>query len=338
MANHTIHFGLVGKRQRQLARFWLAAQSVALLTLVAVIATLFVRPDTGLFIVWRLIIPFAPLLFLVAPGVWRNVCPVAVLNLLPEKLRLSQNRRIPRWMRDFGYPVSLALFFLLVPLRKLLFNHSGEALGVLVVVLGVLAVIMGVLFQRRSGLCNTFCPILPVEQIYRQTPFVTVKSSSCTTCNGCTSNCYDQMPQTAYLKGLRSRNRRNQFLQQLFVGMLPGFIVAYYLLPDGSGVSAEIAPILTLYAGLTLGSLITAGSFFLLKRFSGLHVARLTTYFGAAAFVAYYWFNAFSIALLFAVPAVPLAWVIRGALLVLTTIWIVRTQRNIPLVFRNLAR
>ena len=38
---------------------------------------LVVSPDDGLFVLWKLIIPVLPLLWLVAPGLWRNVCPLS---------------------------------------------------------------------------------------------------------------------------------------------------------------------------------------------------------------------------------------------------------------------
>ena len=36
---------------------------------------------------WKVIIPTLPLLFLVAPGLWRNLCPLAASNQTPRALK-----------------------------------------------------------------------------------------------------------------------------------------------------------------------------------------------------------------------------------------------------------
>ena len=59
-----------------------AAWSAALV----VAALLIAAPDTGLFVLWKVIIPALPLLFLVAPGLWRNLCPLAASNQTPRAL------------------------------------------------------------------------------------------------------------------------------------------------------------------------------------------------------------------------------------------------------------
>ena len=46
----------------------------------AVVAILWLTPDLGLQLFWGLIIPVVPALLIVAPGLWRQVCPMAFLN------------------------------------------------------------------------------------------------------------------------------------------------------------------------------------------------------------------------------------------------------------------
>ena len=39
---------------------------------------------------WKVVIPLLPLLFLVAPGLWRNICPLAASNQTPRALGITQ--------------------------------------------------------------------------------------------------------------------------------------------------------------------------------------------------------------------------------------------------------
>jgi hypothetical protein len=49
-----------------------------------VAALLIAVPDTGLFVMWKVVIPLLPVLFLVAPGIWRNLCRLAASNQAPR--------------------------------------------------------------------------------------------------------------------------------------------------------------------------------------------------------------------------------------------------------------
>ena len=80
----------------------------------------------------------------------------------------------------------------------MLFNESGTALGRCcswaTLAVGLAA---GSVFKGKSGWCSTFCPLLPVQRIYGQTPFTVVRNSHCEPCVGCTTNCYDFNPRVA---------------------------------------------------------------------------------------------------------------------------------------------
>ena len=58
-------------------RVWRAVRVGSVLTYVAVVVTLFVRPAAGLFAFFHVIVPLWPALFFIAPGVWRNICPLS---------------------------------------------------------------------------------------------------------------------------------------------------------------------------------------------------------------------------------------------------------------------
>jgi hypothetical protein len=94
------------------------------------------------------------------------------------------------------------LFLILVSSRKTLFNQNGLALGILIVVALGAAFTMGSFFRGKSGWCSSICPLLPVQRIYGQTPFVAFSHAHCQPCLGCTKNCYDLSPSNAYLADL----------------------------------------------------------------------------------------------------------------------------------------
>src|SRR3954465_8791523 len=94
-------------------------------------AGLIVSPAGGLFIFWRLVVPVLPLLFFLAPGVWRNVCPLAAANQAPRLFKFTRSWTPPRLLRERGYLVAITCFLAIVPTRKVLFNANGRALALL---------------------------------------------------------------------------------------------------------------------------------------------------------------------------------------------------------------
>ena len=65
-------------------RVWMALRACSFAALLALIVTLWVRPETGLLVFFGVVAPLLPVVFLVAPGLWRNVCPLAASNQLPR--------------------------------------------------------------------------------------------------------------------------------------------------------------------------------------------------------------------------------------------------------------
>lgn len=49
-------------------------------------------PSLGILLFWNVLIPVAPFIFVVAVGIWRNICPLATTNLLPRHLGLSKRK------------------------------------------------------------------------------------------------------------------------------------------------------------------------------------------------------------------------------------------------------
>ncbi len=294
-------------------------------------AALFIQPQAGLYLFWGLLIPVLPFVFFSAPGLWRNVCPLAATNQIPRLAGFTLDLTLPNWLKKYDYAIALSLFFLLVSSRKVLFNHNGPALAWLVAgVLGA-AFFGGVLFKGKSGWCSSLCPLLPVQRLYGQTPFVAIPNSHCRPCVGCAKNCYDFNPAVAYLADQYDDDRYYRNARKFFAGALPGLILAYYLVPDPPAVAVA-----ALYLFFALFICVSAGLFFLLDSFVKVTANKLTALYGAAALNLYYWFNlpllAERLGELAGVAApVGLIWPARLALLLLTIIWVARTYAKEPL-------
>ena len=61
------------------------------------------RAEDGLRIVWGIGIPLLPILFFVAPGLWRNICPLAASNQAPRVLGITRALEAPALLKRYGY-------------------------------------------------------------------------------------------------------------------------------------------------------------------------------------------------------------------------------------------
>jgi len=205
-----------------------------------------------------------------------------------------------------------------------LFNTNGPALALFIVVVALLSFVMGIYYKGKSGFCNSICPVLPVERIYGQTPFLMLRNSHCARCGGCTKNCIDKNPNGAYLADLYDDNNSFKAPRKFFVGMFPGFIIAYYTLPDPPTISA-----ISLYLQFALFCAISAGIFFLVEFIIKTTTNKLTGFFSAAALNLYYWYNSVLMAELFSTP--PLLWFVwsvRALVFIITIAWLIRTYKK----------
>ena len=69
-------------------RVWHVVRVVSVCAYIALCVALFVRPAGGLFWFFKVVVPLLPITFFVAPGLWRNVCPLAASNQAPARARL----------------------------------------------------------------------------------------------------------------------------------------------------------------------------------------------------------------------------------------------------------
>lgn len=228
---------------RPTPRVWRVAQVLGVLGLLAVLLGLFTHPDrtTGLF--WRGIVPLVPLLLLVHPTIWRNVCPLATLSI-PADADWSEPAGAGTGDSEVESPLPFwrpALFLLaLIAIRPLGLDASGPASATLLMGLGTVAV-LGRSRRRKSGFCNRHCPVLAVERLYGQSPLVEVENARCDGCSQCTARgCLDLSPEAASAQILGPSRRDGGWLRTplgAFAAVFPGVILAFNILPPNPGVT-----------------------------------------------------------------------------------------------------
>ena len=315
-------------RLRRPASAWPVLRLASVTAAIALGVVLVVQPATGLFVFWSLLVPLLPLVFLIAPGLWRSLCPMAAANQLPRFAGLMQERTLPRWLERHGYAIAALLFLGLVASRKLGLEQSGAAVAALIVGALVLAFAGGLFFHGKSAFCGGVCPLRPTQGLLGQTPTLKV-ASQCQPCVGCTPNCSDLKPEGAFLRDLVDSEPIRGAQRRLFAGAMPGFVVAFYTLPAGGEVSA--GTVLTQLGAFSLASL---GAFFALDQLLGRREpARVTAIFAAVTFGLFYWFNlpvvAGAVMRVFGAPLPDWAlWQGRSMLVLLAAGWLVATLRK----------
>ncbi len=303
---------------------WHVIRVASVLAYIALVVGLFIRPAGALFAFFKVVVPLLPILFFVAPGLWRNLCPLAAANQAPRVFDFTRAFTPPAWLRRYGFVVAIVLFFGITSARIALFNVSGQATGVLLAVTIVNAFVAGLFFKGKSGWCSSMCPLLPLQRVYGQTPFLTVPNSHCQPCVGCTKNCYDFKPQVAYQADMRDPDKGWVSPRKLFAAALPGFVLGFFTL-----VSHPHLTTLQAYERLALYFLASVAAFYILDALFSFASGMLTALFPAVALNLFYWYAAVILADSFhTVTGVAIPWVrwpIRAIVLVLTMIFITRT-------------
>jgi NADPH-dependent 2,4-dienoyl-CoA reductase/sulfur reductase-like enzyme len=275
---------------------------------------------------WKLVVPLLPLLFLVAPGVWRNICPLAASNQTPRVLGLTRGLTTPTWLKEYGYVVAISLFVLFVVLRKLGLDDSGPASAFLL--LGALTggFLGGMYLKGQSGWCSSICPLLPVQRIYGQTPFALVGNSHCQPCVGCTTNCYDFNPKAAYLADLHAEDPCWSGYRRFFVAAFPGLVLAFFEMPE----APDAIGVPEMLGRVALYMAVSVASFQLLSSFVKVSAHKLTTLYGALGFNLFYWYG--GPALVESLTGEPspdaVTWALHAAVFALTAAWVLRTYQK----------
>ncbi len=268
-------------------RTWRLARIAVLVLTLTTVGFMLVDRARGLMAFWQLLVPSLPMLFAVAPGLWRQICPMAFLNQLPVENGWSRNATVPPALLDHAYLIAVVAFAGAIVLRRPLFIDSAVATSGLILLGLATAFAGGLVFKGRSGWCGTFCPLAPLQKIYGHAPPVVVPNGYCPTCVGCQRNCYDFNPTAALHADVTELPARLAEHRAFFSALLPGLVLAAWLAdPYGQhGMARYLAEC----ASYLLASL---GLFYAAKNFLPLSAYRLTALFGMAGFILFYWFEA----------------------------------------------
>lgn len=267
---------------------WYAARVLVMAVTIGLALLLIMQPELGLTLFWGLAIPVVPALLVIAPGLWRQVCPMATMNQLPRLAGFSRALELPAALKAAAFGIAVALFVTAVALRVPLLNHSGAIVGTGLFVVLALAFAGGVVFKGRSGWCGTFCPLAPIQRTYGQAPLVVVKNGYCNPCVGCQKSCYDFNPRAAVFSDVYDDDPRHAAQRRLFMALLPGLILGYFL----QGPSPAWGE--PWHALILLGSCCaSAGLYMIVVAFVPATPAnpyRVALAFGVLALGAFYWF------------------------------------------------
>jgi len=317
---------------------WRWAQAASVFAAVGVVALLFLQPRMGLFVTWSVLIPLVPALLLIAPQVWRNLCPIAVVHQLPAMAGFAGRRELSARAQRIAPAVAAGLLLAIVPLRLVLFNHHGPALALFVLTVLAVALLSGLVVTGKAGWCATYCPVLPVERLYGQSPPLSIAHAHCGECTSCLHACYDINPRRSLAellasdrppRGAQPATGLHRSASGLFSAAFPGFVLGYFTVPPAFTV-------IETYGWIVGAATASLGLLLLFQRTISLPDRVMSRMAAAAAVCLYYWYCVPAVALaahqtldVGPAPAVVVA-VARSAALALVAIWLLQAIYTRP--------
>jgi len=268
---------------------WRIAQTAVWFVGTFILIALIFFPSLGILLFWNVLIPIAPLLFVLLPGVWRNVCPLASTNLLPRHFNLSKRKRISVAQSGVLNLIAVIALYLIVPLRHAVFNSNGMATALLITVMAAIGVTAGLFYEWKSAWCSGLCPIHPVEKLYGSNVLSTIPNAHCGECRNCVIPCPDSTP------NMKVTSNDKTFIHQLVgflvAGGLPGFIWGWFHVPDEHNI-VSLATFIGVYRLPLTGMAITLFAYAVALRIAGEeNESTLSKIFAAAGVSCYYWFR-----------------------------------------------
>jgi len=264
---------------------WRAVQTAVWLVGVAIVAALLWAPDVGIHAFWNVLIPVAPALLAFAPGLWRNICPMATNALFLRHVEKSARKKVPYAWQGRFLLIGVLLLYAIVPLRHVSFDLNGPATATVILALAAAAVVMGSRFEWKSGWCSGICPVHPVERLYGSKPLLSVSNAHCGLCHRCVQPCADSTPDLDPLTAESGLPRRMAGI--LTVGGFPGLVWGWFQVPDYAGTAgwSHLGPA---YAWPLICAAVSTALFLALQRWNGPALRRA---FAAAAIACYYWYR-----------------------------------------------
>lgn len=268
---------------------WRALQAAVWLVGAGIVLALLVAPELGLHALWDVLIPVAPALLVFAPGVWRNVCPMATTALLPRRLGISRAVAISVPWQGRLAATGVVLLLVVVPLRHVTLDLNGPVTALVLLIVSAAALAAGALTGGKSGWCSGACPVHPVEKLYGQSPLLVPNNAHCDTCTRCVRPCPEAVPGGHPLSSKGSWT--GTLAGSILVGGFPGYVYGWFQVPDFAGTEG-LAHLASAYAWPFLGLFASFVTYVSLQALLGRrHQRMLVRVFAAAAVACYYWFR-----------------------------------------------
>lgn len=243
--------------------------------------------DIGLLIFWHMLIALVPALIIFAPGLWRNICPMATTASIASAITPYKKIQLSvRSQHRLAVAATVSLL-LIVPLRHFIFDHFSMATASMLAIAGSLAILGALLFYDKSAWCAGLCPIHPVEKFYGIAPSTRFHNAQCSSCSRCVKTCPDAVKTPQHLNSEHSTTQ-----EKLMVSGFPGFVLGWFMIED--------IPYESLWQGVAmaygypaLGMLLSMLLFKLIKHRLSPDQQRLQIkVFIAATAIVYYWYTA----------------------------------------------
>lgn len=268
---------------------WRIAQVAVWLVGAGILFCLLFFPSIGILLFWDILIPVAPALFVVAVGVWRNVCPLATTILYPRHKGLSKRKKLTAKQLGKLNLVAVFTLYAIVPLRHAVFNNNGMATALLIILLAIVGIIMGFFYEWKSAWCSGLCPVHPVEKLYGGNVLLSMPNAHCDQCQNCVVPCPDSTPNVH--PGLARKTIHHELAGLLIIGGLPGFIWGWFHVPDEI-TNLTYSTFLGVYQMPWLGFSTTFVLYLILSMLIKPSAERkLISIFAAAGVSCYYWFR-----------------------------------------------
>ena len=270
---------------------WRLVQILVWAVGIGIYSLLLFYPPVGVHAFWNVLIPVAPALLAFAPGIWRNVCPMASTSLFSRHLGVSAKRKISSRGQGILSLIGLFLLFALVPMRHVIFDTSGHATAIALGSLALLAVFMCLTFEWKSGWCSGMCPIHPVEKLYGSSPVLKVPNAHCGPCERCVSSCPDAVVQAG--RGAENGSWGRRLSMLILVGAFPGFVFGWFQVPDYFGSAGwGLQNLSTAYGWPILAGIATFLVYLALRMaLPKRHYRWLNRTFAMVAIGCYYWYR-----------------------------------------------
>ena len=151
---------------------WIGIRVIAITLVPVLIAALVIWPDWSLRVVWKVVVPPLPLLLFLAPGLWRNICPLAATHQLSRVFKFTRAQTLPKSVEENAFLGAGVLLFTIVPLRLIYLNENGLAMAVFLASVFGLAFIGGFVFLGKSGLVRQVLPHVADRENLRSEPLL----------------------------------------------------------------------------------------------------------------------------------------------------------------------